>query len=127
MSPQPNSHPEENWESVLDQKLKRLPNRPKTGFTLGMRDILSSRLVLLVVSGAQKQRVLQRVLQPRVSTGLPASFLWLHPNARVLCDRAAAGLVVSQDVKERWTGPGGAGADVQETARMEMIQAAKFV
>lgn len=69
--------------------LRNLDRKPRFGFTLGMADILCSREILLVVSGAAKREVLRRLLEPKVSTHFPASFLWLHPNATVLCDRAA--------------------------------------
>ncbi len=71
--------------------LANLAKKPKAGFTLGMADILRSRQVLLVVSGSSKRQILKRLLKPRVSTSLPASFLWLHANAVVICDREAAG------------------------------------
>lgn len=71
--------------------LRDLASKPKFGFTLGMRDILCSRQILLLVSGAAKREVLQRLLEPKVSTQFPASFLWLHHNTTLLCDRAAAG------------------------------------
>jgi 6-phosphogluconolactonase/glucosamine-6-phosphate isomerase/deaminase len=55
-----------------------------------MADILSSRKILLLVSGPTKTAILKRTLQPQVTTHLPASFLHLHPDVTVLCDRAAA-------------------------------------
>ena len=48
--------------------------------------------VLLVVSGQPKRAVLKRLLADRkVSTNLPASFLWLHPALTLICDQAAIG------------------------------------
>jgi galactosamine-6-phosphate isomerase len=65
--------------------------RPRYGLTLGLGDILRSRKILLLVSGTKKRAILKRMLKPRVSPRLPASFLWLHPDAAVICDRAAVG------------------------------------
>ena len=70
--------------------LKDLPNKPRYGLTLGLGDILRSRRILLVVSGQPKRAVLKRLLQPRVSGRFPASFLWLHSDVTILCDRDAA-------------------------------------
>jgi galactosamine-6-phosphate isomerase len=56
-----------------------------------MADILSSRLILLLVNGRHKRAALKRLLKPTVTTQFPASLLWLHPRAIVLCDREAAG------------------------------------
>lgn len=71
--------------------LESLPRKPKFGMTLGMADILSSRRVLLLVSGPPKRAVLEQLRRPEVTPRFPASFLWLHPDVSVICDRAAAG------------------------------------
>lgn len=63
---------------------------PRYGLTLGMAEILQARQILLLVSGAHKQDAMERLVQQEVSTQFPASFLWMHPNVRCLCDRAAA-------------------------------------
>jgi len=73
--------------------LQRLKRKPRYGLTLGLGDILSSRKILLLASGQLKQAVLERLMEPRVNTKFPASFLWLHPDVTVLCDRSAAALV----------------------------------
>jgi len=70
--------------------LKDLHPKPRYGMTLGMADILRSRKILLLVSGAAKRLPLERLLQDLVTPQFPASFLWLHADATVLCDRAAA-------------------------------------
>jgi galactosamine-6-phosphate isomerase len=62
------------------------------GFTLGMADILQSRKVLLVVSGASKAAAMRRLATKQISTRFPASLLWLHPALTIICDRAAAAL-----------------------------------
>jgi len=77
--------------SSRHQMLKTVPRKPSHGLTLGVLDILCSRKIILLVSGETKRPILQKLLQPRVATRLPASLLWLHPDATVLCDRAALG------------------------------------
>ncbi len=55
--------------------------RPVTrGITLGLKDILNAREVLLLVTGEGKQDATERFLTAKVSTAIPASFLWLHSN-----------------------------------------------
>jgi galactosamine-6-phosphate isomerase len=71
--------------------LKSAQHRPRYGLTLGLHQILSSRKILLLVSGEGKRPILKKLLQSPVTTNLPASFLWLHPNTTVLCDQAALG------------------------------------
>ncbi len=71
--------------------VRSLRPRPRFGFSLGLRDILRSREIVLLVSGRHKRAPLKRMLAGRVTTVCPASFLWLHPRVTVYCDRAAAG------------------------------------
>jgi galactosamine-6-phosphate isomerase len=53
------------------------------GLTLGMSDILAAREILLLISGPAKVEVTKRLLEGKISTQLPASFLWLHSNVKV--------------------------------------------
>jgi len=64
-------------------------SKPGFGLTLGMAEILASREILLLVNGANKRGPLRRLFQREITTAFPASFLWLHPNWTLLCDRAA--------------------------------------
>lgn len=65
-------------------------SQPAYGLTLGLAEILGSREILLLVSGAKKREPLRRLLRHEITTEFPASFLWLHPNWTLLCDRVAA-------------------------------------
>lgn len=77
-------------ESQHHPMLSKAGVRPTHGITIGMADILGAREVLLLVSGAAKRAPLQRLLRREITTDFPASFLWLHPNWTLLCDREAA-------------------------------------
>ena len=66
--------------------------RPGYGLSPGMKEILSARRILLLVSGPTKCEPLKRLLIPEITTQFPASFLWLHGNAVVMCDKEAEGL-----------------------------------
>ena len=70
--------------------LRNLAKKPRYGVTVGMGDILRSRRILMLVNGKRKRPALSRVMKPGITTRFPASFLWLHPDATVLCDREAA-------------------------------------
>ena len=41
-------------------------------------------------NGKRKRPALSRLMKPIITTRFPASLLWLHPDATVLCDREAA-------------------------------------
>lgn len=86
----PHAHVARLTRSSLNHAmLKQSRAKPRYGLTLGMGDILSSRMVLLLVNGQHKRAAMKRLLKPEVTTRFPASFLWLHPRATVLCDREA--------------------------------------
>lgn len=74
------SHP-----MVADMDLK-----PSFGLTMGIADILASDKIVLLVEGRHKQDALSTLMSRAVTPRFPASFLWLHRNVTVLCDRAAA-------------------------------------
>ncbi len=88
----PHAHVAELTKSSLEHPmLKGLARKPRYGLTVGMTDILLSRTILLLVNGAHKRSAVERLKRPSVTTQFPASFLWLHQNALVLCDSEAAG------------------------------------
>ena len=60
--------------------------KPESGLTLGMGDILASRKILLLVTGAGKERAIEKFLEATITTDLPASLLWLHRDVEVLLD-----------------------------------------
>ncbi|HEY9793713.1 MAG TPA: 6-phosphogluconolactonase [Candidatus Obscuribacterales bacterium] len=66
--------------------LSKSKAKPTFGYTLGMGDLLRSKMILLLVSGEQKSQVLSRLMKETVETDFPASFLWLHPNVLLHCD-----------------------------------------
>jgi len=59
----------------------------KYGLTLGMADILRSKKIILLVNGTHKNAVMQKLREQKISTQLPASFLWLHADVQCFyCD-----------------------------------------
>lgn len=76
-------------QSQKHAMLATLRRKPSHGLTLGMADILASRIILLLVNGSKKRAILKRTLESKITTHLPASVLHLHPNVTVFCDRAA--------------------------------------
>ncbi|MGZ3750233.1 MAG: galactosamine-6-phosphate isomerase [Mucilaginibacter sp.] len=61
--------------------------RLKYGMTLGMADILKSKKIILLVNGTHKNAVMEKLLQQKINTHLPASFLWLHADVECFyCD-----------------------------------------
>ena len=63
--------------------MKHARQKPAQGMTLGMTELLSARMIILVVSGAGKEEARSTLLGGKITTACPASFLWLHD--RVHC------------------------------------------
>jgi len=74
-------------ESLHHPMIASLEQKPSYGLTLGMEEILSSRLIIMLVSGKGKKQIAEKFLEGTISTKLPASFLWEHPNVECLVDR----------------------------------------
>jgi len=68
----------------------RLNAVPREALSMGMATILYSRRIVLLATGAEKARCVERMLRGPVTPRLPASFLQLHRGAEVWLDRAAA-------------------------------------
>ena len=64
---------------------------PARAITLGLREILAARSILLVVTGAAKAGMLRWILQGPPTPELPASWLHRHPRVMVVADDAALG------------------------------------
>ncbi|MDO4787816.1 MAG: glucosamine-6-phosphate deaminase [Johnsonella sp.] len=62
---------------------------PKQAYTMGIRNIMSAKTVLLLVSGEAKAGILKEVLYGPVCPQIPASVLQLHSDFRVIADEAA--------------------------------------
>lgn len=86
----PNCHVAHLSEETRSHAMTRsMAAPPAFGLTLGLLEILAAARILLLVTGAGKQRTVARLLSEEVSTLLPASLLWLHGNVDCLVDRAA--------------------------------------
>ena len=72
--------------TMLDHAL----GKPRFGLTIGMAGIMGSRKILLLVHGPGKRRQLKKAILGPVTTQFPGSFLQMHPDVTVICDRDAA-------------------------------------
>lgn len=64
---------------------------PAEALSVGVGTILRAREIVLLAAGGDKASCIHQMLYGPVTTKLPASFLQLHANVRVVLDRAAAG------------------------------------
>ena len=73
--------------------------KPAHGMTLGMKEILSSRMIILVVSGKGKKEALSTLLSGKITTSCPASFLWLHNRVHCMVLKASS---QQNDLSKNW-------------------------
>ncbi|SIN72944.1 6-phosphogluconolactonase [Algoriphagus halophilus] len=59
------------------------------GMTLGIGNILRSKMVILLIAGKGKEKALKALLKKEITPQLPASMLWLHPNVHVIIDESS--------------------------------------
>jgi glucosamine-6-phosphate deaminase len=62
---------------------------PAEALSMGMATILQARGLVLLATGAEKARCIERMVNGQLTTRLPASFLQLHPQVNVVLDASA--------------------------------------
>ena len=68
---------------------------PRVAITMGIGTILSARRCLVVAFGSEKERAVAEMIEGPVTSIVPASALQLHADTTVVCDDAAAALLVN--------------------------------
>lgn len=67
---------------------------PKQAISMGIADILNADLIILLISGKNKQKVVEKLYhEKKITTHFPASLLHVHQNVIVLVDEDAYGSV----------------------------------
>jgi glucosamine-6-phosphate isomerase len=60
---------------------------PAYGLCVGMKDIQQTKKVIFLITGKGKQEAIRQILERKISTQCPASFLWMHSNVECLIDK----------------------------------------
>jgi glucosamine-6-phosphate deaminase len=67
------------------------PDRvPREALSMGVGTILAARKIVLLATGSEKARAVEKMVRGPLTTAVPASFLQLHGDVDVVLDRAAA-------------------------------------
>jgi glucosamine-6-phosphate deaminase len=69
---------------------KRVNAVPREAMSMGMGTILSAKTIVLIATGRSKAGAIRRMLSGCVTPRVPASFLQLHPDVKLILDHAAA-------------------------------------
>lgn len=63
---------------------------PTHAISMGLANIMKSKKIILIATGANKAEALRRMIQGDVTEQMPASILQFHPDVVILTDREAA-------------------------------------
>lgn len=66
---------------------------PKQAYTMGIKNIMAARKILLVATGAAKAEALYKSLYGPITPNVPASILQLHLDLTVVADEAALAVI----------------------------------
>ena len=72
--------------SQQHEMTNNMVKKPIYGYTLGMRDILLSKKIILLITGPAKEEIIKQFLTKKITSQLPVSFLWLHSNVECYID-----------------------------------------
>ncbi len=62
---------------------------PHYALTMGMASIMSAKTIVLLANGRGKHDAIVKLLDDKITPDCPASFLKLHPNVIIICDKEA--------------------------------------
>ena len=92
---------QETWVVELTEKTRKdnqrffnsLDEVPTHAMTMGIKNIMQAKCLLLVASGKNKAEAIRRLASGEVNPECPATILNRHPNAIVIVDEEAASLI----------------------------------
>lgn len=70
---------------------EKIEDVPTQAYTMGIRTIMQAKKILVVVSGAGKAEILEKVINGPVTPMVPASILQMHNDVTIVADEAALG------------------------------------
>ena len=72
---------------------EKVEDVPTQAYTKGINTIMQAKMILVIVSGADKAEIVKKAFFGPVTPQVPASILQMHPNVVVVVDEAAASLI----------------------------------
>ena len=64
-------------------------NIPRQAYTMGIKNIMSAKKIVVIVSGKSKSQILKEVIYGPITPHVPASILQLHPDVTIIADYSA--------------------------------------
>ncbi len=84
------SHMDEVLEARIRKELQASPDVKMGGLTLGIKNIMHARKIMLVAKGQSKADIVKQMLCGPITPYIPASILQLHPNCEFILDTESA-------------------------------------
>lgn len=72
---------------------------PKSAISMGIKTIMHAKKIVLLASGSEKAKVIERMMNGDITPDLPASILQLHPDVTLILDKDAASELIEEDIK----------------------------
>lgn len=67
---------------------------PRQAFTMGLKNIMDAKKIIVLANGENKAQAVFGLVKGEVTENVPASILQNHPDCTLICDEAAAKLIV---------------------------------
>lgn len=77
-----------------------LEDVPKKAISMGVRNIMHSKKIILIANGENKAKILEEMLFGDVTPNIPASILQLHNDVTLILDKEAARYIVERLAKD---------------------------
>jgi len=65
---------------------KNLDDVPKYAITMGIKNIMDSKKIILIASGKEKAKAIHQMIKGKITNKFPASILQLHPDCTIILD-----------------------------------------
>ena len=75
--------------SLLHPMAMNMGTVPTYGLTLGIKEIMQSKKIIMLISGEHKRKIAKEFLSGMISEKIPASYLWSHPEVYCFMDESA--------------------------------------
>ncbi len=83
----------ENTIQANARFFEKIEDVPRFAYSMGIKNIMQARSILLVASGESKAEALEKTIYGPISPAVPASILQLHNQVFIVADEAALSLV----------------------------------
>ncbi len=70
---------------------------PKTAITMGIKNIMNAKKILLVATGKDKAEIIYKVATGKIQPSVPATILQLHQDVTIIADQEALSILLEKN------------------------------